>query len=108
MEMTKEIFKYDIKYWKAWRAKQRAWKMIYGDWEEGYEQLPTMFNAMKEANPDMHYEDIPKPNEWKDVRQIFFRASGAFPSASRPSGTVIQCYPLMVLFCLASTWAHFW
>ena len=31
MEMTKEIFKYDIKYGKAWRAKQRAWKMIYGD-----------------------------------------------------------------------------
>ena len=31
MEMTKEIFKYDIKYGKAWRAKQWAWKMIYGD-----------------------------------------------------------------------------
>ena len=34
--------------------------------------------------------------------------SGAFPSASRPSGTVVQCYPFMVLFCLASTWAHYW
>jgi hypothetical protein len=22
---------YDITYGKAWRAKQRAWKMIYGD-----------------------------------------------------------------------------
>jgi len=31
MEMSKEIFKYDIKYGKAWRAKQQAWKMIYGD-----------------------------------------------------------------------------
>ena len=53
--------------------------MIYGDWEEGYEQLPAMFNAMKAANPDMHYEYIPKPNEWKDGRQIFFRAFWCFP-----------------------------
>ena len=79
MEMTKEIFKYDIKYGKAWRAKQRAWKMIYGDREEGYEQLPVMFNAMKAANPGMHYVYIPKPNEWKDGRQIFFCAFWCFP-----------------------------
>ena len=30
---------YVITYGKAWRAKQRVWKMIYGDWEDGYEQL---------------------------------------------------------------------
>ena len=29
----------------------------------GYEQLPAMFNAMKAANPDMHYEYISKSNE---------------------------------------------
>ena len=79
MDMARKIFKYDIKYGKAWRAKQRAWKMIYGDWEEGYEQLPAMFNAMKVANPGMHYEYIPRPNEWKDGRQIFFRAFWCFP-----------------------------
>jgi transposase-like protein len=79
MDMAQKIFKYDIKYGKAWRAKQRAWKMIYGDWEEGYEQLPAMFNAMKAANPGMHYEYIPKPNEWRNGRQIFFRAFWCFP-----------------------------
>ena len=41
--------------------------------------MPTMFNAMKAANPGMHYEYIPKPNEWKDGRQIFFRAFWCFP-----------------------------
>jgi hypothetical protein len=79
IEMTKEIFKYDTKYEKAWRTKQHACKMIYGDWEEGYEQLPAMFNAMKAANPDMHYDYISKPNEWNDRRQIFFRAFRCFP-----------------------------
>jgi hypothetical protein len=78
MTMTWELFGYRIKYGKAWRAKQRAWKMIYGDWEEGYEKLPALFNAMKAKNPGMHYEYIPKPNEWRDGREIFFRAFWCF------------------------------
>ena len=41
--------------------------------------MPAMFNAMKAANLGMHYVDIPKPNEWKDGRQIFFRAFWCFP-----------------------------
>uniref|UniRef100_K3ZEI7 SWIM-type domain-containing protein n=1 Tax=Setaria italica TaxID=4555 RepID=K3ZEI7_SETIT len=70
---------YVITYGKAWRAKQRAWKMIYGDWESGYEQLPVLFNAIKAVNPDMHYKYIPKPNAWKDGRQIFGREFWCFP-----------------------------
>uniref|UniRef100_K3YZ76 SWIM-type domain-containing protein n=1 Tax=Setaria italica TaxID=4555 RepID=K3YZ76_SETIT len=70
---------YVISYGKTWRAKQRAWKMIYADWEAGYEQLPVLFNAIKAVNPGMHYEYIPKPNEWKDGRQIFFHAFLCFP-----------------------------
>jgi len=79
MGMARKIFKYDVKYGKAWRVKQRDWKMIYGDWEEGYEELLAMFNAIKVANLGMHYEYIPKPNEWKDGTQIFFRAFWCFP-----------------------------
>jgi hypothetical protein len=70
---------YDISYGKAWRAKQRAWKMIYGDWEDGYEQLPVLLNAIKAVNLGMHYEYIPRPDSWKDGRQIFFRAFWCFP-----------------------------
>jgi hypothetical protein len=29
MSMTEKIFGYEIRYGKALRAKQRAWKMIY-------------------------------------------------------------------------------
>jgi hypothetical protein len=36
------------------------------DWEEGYEKLPALFNAMKAKNPGMHYKYIPKPNEWRN------------------------------------------
>jgi hypothetical protein len=51
MTMTWELFGYRIKYGKARRAKQQAWKMIYEDWEEVYEKLPTLFNAMKAKKP---------------------------------------------------------
>ena len=57
-----------ITYGKVWRAKQRAWKMIYGDWKDGYEQLLVLFNVIKAMNLGMHYEYIPKPNAWKDGR----------------------------------------
>jgi len=56
INFVEDMFQYRIKYGKAWRAKQRAWKMIYGDWEEGFEKLPALLNAMKAANPGMHYE----------------------------------------------------
>ena len=47
------IFHYRVKYGKAWRAKQTTMKMAYGDWEEAYEPLPRMFEAMKYRNPGM-------------------------------------------------------
>ena len=89
-----------ITYGKAWRAKQRAWKMIYGDCEDGYEQLPVLFNAIKAVNPGMHYEYIPKPNAWKDGRhrgRYSFVLSGASLSVSRPLGTVVPSSPLIGL-----------
>uniref|UniRef100_K3XTE6 Aminotransferase-like plant mobile domain-containing protein n=1 Tax=Setaria italica TaxID=4555 RepID=K3XTE6_SETIT len=85
---------YVITYGKAWRAKQRAWKMIYGDWESGYEQLPVLFNAIKTVNPGMHYEYIPKPNAWKDRRQIFGRAFWCFPQSVE---AFRHCRPLIPL-----------
>jgi hypothetical protein len=78
MTMTSEMFGYMINYGKAWMAKQRAWKMINRDWEEGYEKLPALFNAIKAKNPCMHYEYIPKPNEWRNDKEIFFRAFWCF------------------------------
>jgi hypothetical protein len=81
IKIVNEVYRgYDISYGKAWRAKQWAWKMIYGDWEDGYEQLSVLLNAIKVVNPDMHYEYIPRPDAWKDGRQIFFRAFLVLPS----------------------------
>ena len=87
---------YVITYGKAWRAKQRAWKMIYGDWEDEYEQLLGLFNTIKVVNLGMHYEYIPISNAWKDGSRYSSMLSGASLSMSRPLGTVILSSPLMV------------
>jgi hypothetical protein len=36
MELVKALFHYDVKYIKAWKVKQAAFRMLYGDWEEAY------------------------------------------------------------------------
>jgi hypothetical protein len=50
------IFEYEVNYGKAWRAKQLALKMVYGDWEESYAVLPKQLQAMKARNPGMVYD----------------------------------------------------
>jgi hypothetical protein len=47
---------YTVKYGKACTTHRRALRMIYGSWEHAYEGFPIMLNAMKVANPGMHYE----------------------------------------------------
>lgn len=80
IEMVRLSWQYRIKYGKAWRAKQRALKICYGDWAEAYERLPAMLHAMKAKNPGMHFEYVPKPETVRegDGRQIFYRAFWAF------------------------------
>ena len=85
-----------ITYGKAWRAKQRAWKMIYGDWEDGYEQLPVLFSAIKAMNLGMHYEYIPNQTHGRMGGRYSSMLSNASLSVSRPLGTAVPSSPLMV------------
>ena len=78
-QMVLKMFNYEIKYGKAWRAKQRALKYVFGDWEEAYERLPVMLNAMKAANPGMHFEYLPKEKVQIAGRDVFSRAFWTFP-----------------------------
>lgn len=48
-----EIFAFRVEYGKAWRAKQEALKMVFGDWEEAYGRLPELLQAMQARNPGM-------------------------------------------------------
>ncbi|XP_068645108.1 uncharacterized protein [Aristolochia californica] len=47
----KDKYHISVEYAKAWRAKCKAIKAIYGDWDESYNLLPRFLDAIKEANP---------------------------------------------------------
>jgi hypothetical protein len=60
VEIIFQQYNYYVKYGKAWRAKQRSLELTFGDWEQAYERLILMLNAMKAANPGMHFEYLPQ------------------------------------------------
>ncbi|XP_021321747.1 uncharacterized protein LOC110437594 [Sorghum bicolor] len=78
VETIFQLYNYYVKYGKAWRAKQRALEIIFGNWEEAYERLPVMLNAMKAANPRTHFEYVPKVGESRNGREVFGRAFWVF------------------------------
>ncbi|XP_068639516.1 uncharacterized protein [Aristolochia californica] len=50
-QIMKDKYHIYIEYGKTWRAKCKAIKVIYGDWDELYNLLPRFLDAIKEANP---------------------------------------------------------
>ena len=74
VEIIFQRYNYYVKYGKAWRAKQRALEIIFGNWEEAYERLPVMLNVMRVVNPRMHFEYLPKEGETRNGSQVFGRA----------------------------------
>jgi hypothetical protein len=41
---------YHVKYSKAWRAKQHAISLLWGDWKESYAKIPRVLRAMNHFN----------------------------------------------------------
>ncbi|CAN1143087.1 Protein MAIN-LIKE 2 [Linum perenne] len=49
-----------ISYKKAWNGKQRAMERIYGNWEESYNELPTLMKAIQDRNYGTEVEFVTK------------------------------------------------
>jgi hypothetical protein len=68
-----------VKYGRAWRIKQRALKLIYGDYVEANECVLVMLRAMKAKNPEIHFVYVLKPNVMRsESRQYFLCAFWTF------------------------------
>ncbi|KAE8782954.1 hypothetical protein D1007_43646 [Hordeum vulgare] len=55
MRTAKKLYGYEVKYGKAWRAKENAIRMLYGGYEEAYNQLPRLLGAIAYRNPGMYH-----------------------------------------------------
>ena len=53
IEFIFSLTSYRVKYGKAWRAKQRAMELLWGDWKEAYGMLPRILIGMQAANPGL-------------------------------------------------------
>ena len=71
--------KYDVKYGKAWCAKQIALAICWGSWEEAYNRVPRMLCAMHYYNPGlkwfvdtggMYFQDL--------LRHVLYRVFWSF------------------------------
>nr|AAS07186.1 putative MuDR family transposase [Oryza sativa Japonica Group]ABF97306.1 transposon protein, putative, Mutator sub-class [Oryza sativa Japonica Group] len=82
VEAVEQIWHYWPTYGKAWRAKQVAMKVIWGDWDEAYVRLPTLMRAIKAKNPTMHFRVEAHPEKSMMVdgvqRRVFGRAYWIF------------------------------
>ena len=42
---------YRVSYGKAWRAKEHALALLWGDWKEAYVKVPRLLHAITHFNP---------------------------------------------------------
>ena len=55
-ERINGMFNYNISYRKAWKAKQKAITIEYGDWDESYAVLPSWLKHMQNHSPGSYYQ----------------------------------------------------
>jgi hypothetical protein len=51
IESIKAFSNYTVNYGKAWRAKQHAISMLWGDWKDAYGRVPKILQAITHFNP---------------------------------------------------------
>ncbi|KAL9689940.1 hypothetical protein QQ045_010331 [Rhodiola kirilowii] len=43
---------YEISYWKAWKAQQKALVYLFGKWDESFNRLPHLMQALWDSSPN--------------------------------------------------------
>ncbi|KAL9665429.1 hypothetical protein QQ045_020849 [Rhodiola kirilowii] len=51
MKLMVSKYGYKIPYIKAWKARQKAFVYLFGEWEGSFETLPAYMDMLKESNP---------------------------------------------------------
>jgi len=57
----KSRYGYSVTYKKAWMAKQKAFALEFGDWDESYNHLPRRLQAVQESVPGTFVEYVTRP-----------------------------------------------
>ncbi|KAL9690972.1 hypothetical protein QQ045_011389 [Rhodiola kirilowii] len=66
---------YEISYWKAWKAQQKALVYLFGKWDEIFNRLPHLMQALQDCsnnNNFVKWDVTPLENETVQVNHIFW------------------------------------
>jgi hypothetical protein len=51
IKVIHDLTTYQVYYDKAWRAKEHALPLLWGDWREAYTKVPRLLNVISHFNP---------------------------------------------------------
>ncbi|KAE8657756.1 hypothetical protein F3Y22_tig00116983pilonHSYRG00126 [Hibiscus syriacus] len=81
----RNTFGYILTYYKAWMAKRKAMTLLYGDWDQSYNELPRLLQAMAFRSPtkdsandrksNRHDQQEDDEEKKRDKRRWIFRKS---------------------------------
>ncbi|KAL9666818.1 hypothetical protein QQ045_001160 [Rhodiola kirilowii] len=66
---------YAISYWKAWKAQQKALVYLFGKWDESFNRLPHLMQALQDCsnnNNFVKWDVTTLENETVQVNRIFW------------------------------------
>ena len=78
-QFISRFVKYDVKYEKAWRAKQIALAIRWGSWEEAYNRVPRILCAMHYYTPNLKWFVDTEGMYFQDpLRHVLYRVFWSF------------------------------
>ncbi|KAL9675380.1 hypothetical protein QQ045_003582 [Rhodiola kirilowii] len=72
---TQFLIGLSIGYWKAWKAQQKALVYLFGKWEESFNRLPHLMQALQDSsnnNNFVKWDVTPLENGTVHVNRIFW------------------------------------
>ncbi|KAL9686524.1 hypothetical protein QQ045_023984 [Rhodiola kirilowii] len=69
---------YQISYWKAWKAQQKALVYLFGKWDESFNRLPKLMQALQDCSNNSNFikwDVTPLDDGTMQVNRIFWAFS---------------------------------
>ncbi|KAL8522435.1 hypothetical protein ACS0TY_012547 [Phlomoides rotata] len=89
MHELKESYGFDILYWKAWRVVEGARNLIFGTYDEFYDNLRWYCNAIQRTNPGSSV-DLVKNSETHCFERVFIAFKACIDG-------FIKCRPMLFI-----------
>ncbi|KAL9680794.1 hypothetical protein QQ045_012573 [Rhodiola kirilowii] len=71
-------YEYEISYWKAWKAQQKALVYLFDKWDESFNKLPHLMQALHDSSNNSHFikwDVTPLDDGTMQVNRIFWAFS---------------------------------